>query len=197
MKKEETIDQLLNVALPRLEKLWQRATTVPEEQEALMWESIDQLSSAFEELYIAMEESHLRNAQLEAAHMSLVAERSRYQELFEFAPGGYLVTDYNGVIQEANQTAAGLLGISRTSYLVGKPLFVFVAQDARLDFHNQINHLRSGKEVRAWEVRLQPRQGTPLLAVCTVAVVRDSQGEAVSLRWLLQDITERQRALER
>ncbi|CAA9401470.1 hypothetical protein AVDCRST_MAG94-5938, partial [uncultured Leptolyngbya sp.] len=49
------------------------------------------------------------------------AERQRYQELFEFAPDGYLVTDAQGKIQEANLAAARLLNIEQR-FLVGKPL---------------------------------------------------------------------------
>lgn len=194
MRKNEIFDQLLNSALPRLEKLCQRANTVPEEQEVLMWESLDHLSEAFEELYIAMEEMQLRTEELETANLSLAAERRRYQELFEFAPGAYLVTDSEAVIQEANQAAANLLGISQTSYLTGKPLFVFVVEDARRAFYNQLNQLRTGIEVRDWELQLQPRQNKPKSVACTVAVVRNSQGEVLGLRWLLQDITERKQA---
>ena len=191
MRKNEILEQLINSALPRLEKLWQRASTVPEEQQVLMWESLDHLSRAFEELYIALEETQLHTEELEAANLSLAAERRRYQELFEFAPGGYLVTDSEGVIQEANQAAANLLGISQTSYLAGKPLFVFLVEDARRDFYNQLNQLRTGIEVKDWELQLQPRQNNPKLVACKVAVVGNSQGEVLGLRWLLQDITER------
>lgn len=196
MIKNQILDQLLNSALPRLEELCQRANTVPEEQESLMWESLDQLSKAFELVYTAMEQMQQSTEELEAANLSLVAERRRYQELFDFAPAGYLVTDLDAEIQEANQAAARLLGISRASSLVGKPLFVFVAENSRRDFHNQLNQFQTGKEVRGWEIQLQPRQGNPLPASCTVALVRNSQGDVVGLRWLLQDITKRQRAEE-
>ena len=187
MRKDETLDQLLNLALPRLEDLWQRANKVPEEQESLMWESIDQLSNAFEEVYAVMEELHLRVEQLEVTNRSLVAERQHYQDLFEFAPIGYLVTDLNGVIREANQTAARLLNIPQISYLVNKPLVVFVAKEDRGDFHNHISQLQTNKGSK-WQVLLQPRQGASFLATCTV-VVRDEAG-AMGLSWLLQDITD-------
>ena len=187
MRKDETLDQLLNLALPRLENLWQRANEVPEEQESLMWESIDQLSKAFEEIYVVMEELHLRVDQLETTNLSLVAERQQYQDLFEFAPGGYLVTDLNAVILEANQTAASLLNIPQMSYLVNKPLVGFVAEEERRDFRKQIAQLQT---MTVWQVQLQPRQGKSFAAACTVSVVRDEAGEATALRWLLQDITE-------
>lgn len=190
MRKEESLDQLLNVALPRLEKLWQRASKFPEEREGLMWESLDQLSNAFEELQMVMEELQLHNEELEALNQSLRAECRRYHELFEFAPSAYLVTDLQGMIQQANQASASLLKIPQTLYLVGKPLYVFVVEDTRRDFRNQLNHLQTVNEIRGWQVQLQPRQGQPLQTVCTVGVVKDSQGKAVGLRWLLQEIIE-------
>lgn len=190
MKKDERLNQLLNLALPRLEKLWQRANTVPEEQEALMWESIDQLSSAFEAVSIAMEELQLQNEELEALNQSLAAECRRYHDLFDFAPSGYLVTDLNAIIQQANQTAAGLLNIPKTSYLMGKPLYLFMAEEARYDFYTQLHHLQTGKEVKGWKIQLQPYQGDSLSTMCTVGIVQDSQGQPVSLRWLLQDVVE-------
>jgi len=60
-----------------------------------------------------------------AAREALETERQRYRDLFEFAPDGYLVTDADGTIQEANQAAALLLGV-RQDFLGGKPLVVFV-----------------------------------------------------------------------
>lgn len=187
MRNDETLDQLLNLALPRLEELWQRADTVPEEREALIWESLDQLSSAFEKLHIAMEELQLRSEELEALNQSLAAECRRYRDLFECAPGAYLITDLKAVIQQANQTAARLLNASAPSYLVGKPLCVFVAEKARSDFYTQLDHLQTGKEVKGWEVLLQPRWAEPFSAICTVGTVQDSRGKASGLHWLLQE----------
>lgn len=190
MRKDEMLDRLLNVALPRLEKLWQNASQFPEEREGLVWESLDQLSNAFEELHVVMEELQLRNEEIEAVNQSLGAECRRYHELFEFAPSAYLVTDLHGMIQQANQASASLLKIPQVLYLVGKPLYIFVAEEARHDFQAQLNHLQSVKEIRGWQVQLQPRQSKPLQTVCTVGVVQDSQGKAVGLRWLLQEIIE-------
>ena len=190
MRKDESLDQLIKVALPRLEKLCQRASKFPEEREGLVWESLDQLSNAFEELHVMMEELQLRNEELEALNQSLRGECRRYHELFEFAPSAYLVTDLQGVIQQANQASASLLKIPQMLYLVGKPLYAFVAEEARRDFHTQLNHLQTVKEIRGWQIQLQPRQGKPLKTLCTVGVVQDSQGKAVGLRWQLQEIVE-------
>jgi PAS domain S-box-containing protein len=121
------------------------------------------------------------------------AERQRYQELFEFAPDGYLVTDAQGMIGEANQVAAALLGV-RQDWLSGKPLIVFVVEEDRRVLHTHLRQLQEqGHPRQEWEVGLQPRGGEPFPAALTVAPVCDSQERVVALRWLLRDITARRR----
>src|SRR5688572_18373607 len=56
-------------------------------------EPFEEIHSALEELLVADEELRQQNEALAAAREALEAERQRYQELFEFAPDGYLVTD--------------------------------------------------------------------------------------------------------
>ncbi len=57
-------------------------------------------------------------------------ERQRYQDLFEFVPDGYLVTDAEGTIREANRAAAALLNIPQES-LPGQPLVGFIPAEER------------------------------------------------------------------
>lgn len=111
MRNNQALDQLLNLALPRLEMLWKRANTVPEEQEALMW---GVARPTFKRLW-----RNIRSNggvapaywRTEVANLTLKKEARRYQDLFEFAPCGYVVTDLYTVIQEANEAAANLLNI--------------------------------------------------------------------------------------
>jgi len=77
-----------------------------------------ELSTALEELSAAQEE--LMSARSEAE-----TQRARYQDLFEFAPDGYLVTGPRGRIEEVNQAATELLNVPAL-YLLSKPLAVFV-----------------------------------------------------------------------
>lgn len=66
---------------------------------------LEELFSALEELSIAEEELRQQNEMLIAAQSEIEAERQRYQELFEFAPDAYLITDLYGIIREANRVA--------------------------------------------------------------------------------------------
>src|SRR5688500_3844073 len=54
------------------------------------------LNITLEELRTAEEKIRTQNEQLAAAYDVIAAERQRYQELFHFAPDGYLVTDEHG-----------------------------------------------------------------------------------------------------
>lgn len=185
---------------PQLEAVYQRAwilqqrtNELPEAQQALF-------STALEELHVVLEELKASEAELRQYNEALLntrheveAERQRYQELFEFAPDGYLVTDMNGKIQEANRAIATLLQVSQ-SFLVGKPLLIFVDQPDRSQFHLKLDHLeRRGEPLKDWQICLRSSNRPPFDAAITVTVVRNAAGQIVGLRWLLRDITERKR----
>jgi PAS domain S-box-containing protein len=155
-------------------------------------EAFEELRNTLEELGGAEEELHQQNEELAVTRQGVEAERQRYQELFDFAPDGYLVTNAIGIIQEANRAAAALLAVSQQE-LLGKPLVVFVAQSDRRAFRLQLSRLPQQEGVQDWEIHLQPREGMVYPVSIALTPVRDPQGTLVGLRWLLRDITARKR----
>ena len=154
-----------------------------------------ELSSQAEELRIQAEELAAKNAEIVLAAKAAETERRRYQELFDFAPDGYLVTDLNGIIREANQ-AARMLGVE-PRLLVGKPLITFIDKADRPALHAAIERLREQRvESTQLELLLAPRNGPKLPVLARVAAGRDSQGFATSLRWLLHDVSDDKRLQE-
>jgi PAS domain S-box-containing protein len=153
---------------------------------------LEALHTALEELQVAEEEMRQQNEALLATRHALEMERQRYAELFEFAPNGYVVTDAAGGIREANRVFATLLQVA-AKFLVGKPLVSFIAEERRSAFRSELNRLRTDERVGEWETRLQPRDSAPLDVAVSVAVVRDAKGETAALRWMVRDITERNR----
>lgn len=184
----DEFDQQAENSLRRLNELWQHSTVLPTLQKQSLTEALEEHYLTLQELQVASEELRQQNEELAATRQVVEAERQRYQELFEFAPDGYLVTDPNAVILEANQAAANLLNCSQKN-LVGKPLIVFMPAESRRNFHTKLNQLQSAKEVQEWEIQIQPRQNASFPAAFRVAVVQ-SDGQVVGLRWLLRDITE-------
>jgi hypothetical protein len=141
---------------------------------------------ALEEVQIAQEELRQQNEELASIHQALEMERQRYQDLFEFAPDGYLVTDMGGKIQQANRAAATLLSV-RQEHLVDKPLAIFVAQSDRKTFWTRLTQVQQRQD---WEFYLHPREGIPFPAAISVTSMHDPQGQVVGLRWLIRDITD-------
>jgi PAS domain S-box-containing protein len=127
-----------------------------------------------------------RSAELLGMPDQLQAGLDRYRALFEQAPVAYLVTDQLGVVSAANRRAAGLLGTVQR-FLAGRPLTMFVAGDDRASFREHLRHLQ-GPGVQAWELRLQPRRGTPRSVAVTVEAVAGHQGTAPELRWVLREV---------
>jgi PAS domain S-box-containing protein len=185
--------------IQRTETLHKRLTDLYETASVLPWISSDLLPQAFKELYntskvvqLAAEELYEENEELIQTRNWLETERQHYQELFEFAPDAYLVTNTEGIIQEANFTAAKLLNVSK-QFLVGKPMINFVPLEERQHLRSEIIQLSQSDRVKELLIRLQQRQGELFDAALTVAVARNSQGQATSLRWVVRNIAERKR----
>ena len=180
----------------RIEKLQGYIDTLKKRQDDPVLadlEVYEQLSTTLEELQVAEEELLQQNEALTQAQAGLERERQRYQELFKFAPDGYVVTDEAGVIREANRAAEQLLG-KAADYLRGKPLSVYLSSDAQRDFRQALAHL-ARREVEAqperWELQLKTQREVKREPTVEVKVARVLEGENVSLRWGLRDISER------
>jgi PAS domain S-box-containing protein len=184
-------DQGTRPAGDPLALLQQRASASPERME-LLDEALRHLGTTLEELSVAEEEIRQQNEELMAARVAVEAERLRYQELFEFAPDAYLITDANGVIQEANVAAGHLLRVL-PRFLTGKPLGLFVTREGCHLFQSALTWLSREDADQDWEVCLRPRGGDPIDVALKVATVRDGRGRLLGLRWLLRDMTERKR----
>ena len=211
--KTDKLEEQIQAAQKRLEEIEQFAQDSSNPSKEVQAEAIAELSIALEELQVAAEELQHQNKELNFTRQALELERQRYQELFEFAPDGYLVTTARGAIQEANWAVETLLNCHR-DLIVGKPLIVFVAEADRKTFYAQLNrlsevnpnsgggglHLGSNDSLNPklndWELLLQPRKREPFPAAIAVSAICDSQGKLVGLRWLIRNLAERKRIEE-
>jgi PAS domain S-box-containing protein len=186
----------------RLEAMYARAAELqlgdaPPPGQLPRWqETTEALRTTMEELRVAEEELRQQNEQLHDAWMIVEQQRRRYQDLFDFAPDGYLVTDPLGVIREANHAASELLDVP-ADRLTGKPLANYIAEGQRRSFRAVLHRLgEDGKGSEFW-AHLLSRRREPRDVSLTVAVARDAQMAPIALRWLVRDISERKRAEDR
>ncbi|HEY9735205.1 MAG TPA: PAS domain S-box protein [Trichocoleus sp.] len=156
------------------------------------------LQRTFEELQVAEEELREQNEELAAARRLAELESQRYQDLFNFAPDSYIITDTHGVIQEVNQAASVLLAVEQ-SFLINTPLAVYVAEPDRRAFRSLLYkmHLQPvGQKLQSDELCLQPPGRQPIPVAITGTVLCNAQGQVVGSRWLIQNITERKQSEE-
>jgi PAS domain S-box-containing protein len=183
-------DEAIAAVQQRLDTLQKQAVASPQDQALILSEVFQDLSITLEELQVADEELRQQNEELALARQHAEAERQRYQELFDFAPDAYLVTDKALLIQEANHAAATLLAVPKQR-LRGKPFILFVDPAEQQVFYDHLAHLSQPGEVSSWEMRLRPRHSPPLYVAISVGIAHHTQGHPVALRWLLRDISAR------
>ncbi len=175
----------------RIQAMQARLSALSSTGDLASGETVEDLKVALEELRVAEEELRHQNEELSATHVELDQERRRYQELFDFAPGAYLVTDPSGIVRHANRSAARLLNVPPT-FLAGKALAAYIATEDRGRFRSLLTELGTGAESHTSAFKLQPREGGTLDAELTYSVAQTREGEPRSIRWLIRNVTERE-----
>jgi PAS domain S-box-containing protein len=169
----------------------------PPRTRGLLPQALEELQSSLEELRVAEEEMRVQNEELARGRLRLEAERQRYQDLFDFAPDGYLVTTQDGTILEANRAASRMLGIS-TRFLKKRNLGTLIAAPALAEFQPRLRALITAGEgaFPEWVVQMRRRPTGKFAAAVTAARFQGLLGEQPTLRWLIRDISERLEAEE-
>lgn len=174
----------------RLDALQQQLGNPASPAERNLIDALNSLQAVLEELEAAEQVLIQRNDELIVTQERLEIERHRYRELFELAPDGYLVTDCEGIIEEANRAAAALFNISQPS-LRGKPFGVYLASSERPRFRARLREVDAGRPLRDEEVQLRPYGLEPVSVLLTVVGDEPGIGRPGRLRWVIRDLSER------
>ncbi|EFA72000.1 transcriptional regulator [Cylindrospermopsis raciborskii CENA303] len=159
---------------------------------ALPWISSDLLPQAFKELHTtlkmllaAIDELHQQNEEFVQTRNLAEVERQHYQELFEYLPVGYLRTNLQGIIEDANQEVGRLLNINQ-KFLVGKPLISFVVQECQQYFCRELLELSKSDQVTQLFVVFKPRYISSFNASLMVRSCLNLHSNQSNLYWLIQ-----------
>ncbi len=162
----------------------------------VMDEAFAEIQTMMEELKVAEENLREQNLKLAHAAQRLEAERQRYEDLFEFAPDGYLVTNVRGVILEANRAAEKLLRQEK-ALLIGTLLTDFLPFEEHAELIARLEGFLLFPPTdltQSWETCLSLSEETFLEVSLTVSAIRGKASSLAGLRWMLRDITERKQA---
>ncbi len=178
------------------EELRRRAEKEAKADEAKIREpqSPEETRQVLHELRVHQIELEMQNEELRQAQEALEALKARYFDLYDLAPVGYFVLSKQGLILEANLTAATLLGEARGA-LVKEPISRFILKEDQDIYYRHRKRLFETGEPQACELRLVKKGGAAFWALLEARAAQDAEGAPVC-RVSLSDITERKRAEE-
>jgi PAS domain S-box-containing protein len=150
------------------------------------------IKSLIHELEVHQIELEMQNEELLAAQNQLEDSRSKYSDLYDFAPVGYFTISEKGMIREVNFTGARQLATDR-SLLMKKPFTHFIHRDDADAYYLHHREVMKSKDRRACEVRMVRKDKTEFYAQLVSAAMKDSSGRTL-IRSALMNITVRKNA---
>ncbi len=154
-------------------------TQSPEERERLI-----------HELHVHQIELGMQNDELRRIQEDLAISHARYFDLYDLAPVSYVTLSSDGVIQEANLTAATVLGVPRSA-LLQRPMSQFVFPEDQTIYYRYHRTLASMGGSQVCELRMLRQNEAPFWARMETSVVPGGHNAAVTRRTVLSDISTR------
>jgi len=146
------------------------------------------------ELRVHQIELEMQNEELRRVQAELETSHSRYFDLYDLAPVGYVILNEPGLILNVNLTAAGLLGMERSA-LVKRPLTRFILPDDQDIYYLHRKQLFKTGAPQVCELRMLKKDGVQIWLQIQTTVAQDVDG-APQCRVAISDITERKQAEE-
>ncbi len=133
---------------------------------------------ALENLRVHQVELELQNSELRQAQAEIETARSRYFDLYDLAPVGYLTVNALGQIIEANLTLATMLKVER-SVLVKDSILNYIHQADRDCYYLASKHLFETGQQKTIELRMQRNDESILRVSLAGTIAQDSSGAVV------------------
>jgi PAS domain S-box-containing protein len=152
-----------------------------------------ELQKLVHELQVHHVELELQNHALRMTQLALQESQANYQDLYHFAPIGYLTVDRKGFVLDANLTAANLLGLDRDS-LIGKALSSYLSKEDSDILYITLKRILQTKKKLTCELRFAKENSEQIHVQLEGMATRKQDGNVTRFRILLSDIGERKRA---
>ena len=183
MAKKDSIKKRSDYLRKQAEKRLQKQST---DQSDI---SPEQARRLFHELQVHQIELEMQNEELRRAQVELEISRTKYFDLFDLAPVGYLTLNEKGLIMEANLTASRLLGVERSS-LVNHPLMRFILREDQDGYYLHRKRLFETGMPQMFELRMLRREGPPFCVRIEATAVQAGESGSLVYKVVMSDITE-------
>lgn len=149
--------------------LRQRAEELLRKNESIAIETTadEKTKEIIHELRVHQIEMEMQNEELRLSQEELNTSNSRYFDLYDLAPVGYLTFSENNLIQECNLTAASMFGVTRSS-LIKKGISQILPETERDVFFSYLEECHRSNKQQSWEMRLKRANGEQFWALMQV-----------------------------
>ncbi len=147
------------------------------------------LKRLIHELRVHQVELEMQNEELRKAQVEIERSRSRYVDLYDFAPDGHFTFDQTGLVKELNLSGAKLLGIER-SLIIDKPFRLFIDPEYADTFTSHRLSVSKTAERQRCELKLVRMDKTSFFASMESTATHDNTGNSAWIRSAIVDITE-------
>jgi len=147
------------------------------------------------ELQVQQIELELQNEELCRVQAELEESRNKYLGLYDFSPVGHLTLDEQGLICEANLTAADLLGAEKPG-LIEKEFSRFLFPPDRDRFYTHRKKAISSGKIQTCELKVKKGEGEFFDVALRSIAVMDADGKFGRFCTTITDISEHKRVEE-
>jgi len=146
------------------------------------------------ELSVHQTELEMQNEELRRGQRALEVSHQKYVDLYDNAPVGYVTLDNRAVVEEANLTAATLLGVPARA-LCNAPFVTYVDPAFRRSFFGYFRKALASETGESCVASLQSRDGREVATRIDSRAMPPAGGQPGRVRLTLIDVT-RQKKLE-
>ena len=146
------------------------------------------------ELRVHQIELELQNEELRRSQVELSTLQTRYFDLYDLAPVGYVTVSERGLILQANLAAATLLGEARAA-LLKQRISRFVLEEDHDVYYLLRKRLLDSDESQSCELRLARAESATHWVSMVATVTHNAEG-ALVIRCVLIDVTKRKKIEE-
>ena len=138
-------------------------------------------------------ELEMQNDELRRAHEELYASRSKYADLYDFAPIGYFTLDPDGRISDTNLTGARMFGLGKKS-VTGSLFSAFVYADSQEEFRKHLVSTLKTRTRSSTELKMVGTSGNNFTVQLQSIAADTGGGHTTHIRTTVSDISELRKA---
>ena len=178
-----------------LDELRRLAEDVEKEREERDSQYPMEMVELIEELKIHQTELEIQNQDLRRAQEEISRLHQEYENLYEFAPCGYLVIGFQGNIVRCNQSGAIFLD-KKHGRLVSQTFSRFLTEESRNAYFDALSQAEKSGRVKTLDLKLRRDEGSFFWVRADIQAEPGLDGRVKEWRLTLVDISEQKKAEE-